>query len=260
MEMITSADGTTIAFDQLGSGPPLVLVSGAMCGRLADQAIAEALADQFTVLNYDRRGRGTAGTPDRTRSPGRSRISRPCWTRRVGRRWWSVSRPAAPWCCSRPLQGCRSGPRWRGRCRTGRTTRGGERRPTTADGPTSSWPRIGAVRRWSCSCAPSAYRSQPSPACSSHRSGPPARGSPRPWPTTRPCWVMAAYRSIGCRGSPARPRCSRAGPDRPCSPLPPRRRSRRCRPGRIGCSRVRSTTSTRPCWRRRSRSSSGQTS
>jgi pimeloyl-ACP methyl ester carboxylesterase len=61
MEMITSTDGTTIAFDQLGSGPPLVLVSGAMCGRLADQAIAEALADQFTVLNYDRRGRGDGG-------------------------------------------------------------------------------------------------------------------------------------------------------------------------------------------------------
>ena len=58
METITSADGTTIAFDQLGSGPPLVLVSGAMCGRRADQAIAEALAGGFTVLNYDRRGRG----------------------------------------------------------------------------------------------------------------------------------------------------------------------------------------------------------
>ena len=61
MEMITSADGTRIAFDQLGSGPPLVLVSGAMCGRRADEAIATALADRFTVLNYDRRGRGDSG-------------------------------------------------------------------------------------------------------------------------------------------------------------------------------------------------------
>jgi pimeloyl-ACP methyl ester carboxylesterase len=61
MEMIRSADGTTIAFDQLGSGPPLVLVSGAMCGRRADEAIATALADRFTVLNYDRRGRGDSG-------------------------------------------------------------------------------------------------------------------------------------------------------------------------------------------------------
>jgi pimeloyl-ACP methyl ester carboxylesterase len=58
METVTSADGTTIAFDQLGAGTPLVLVSGASCDRAVDAAIAEALAQHFTVLNYDRRGRG----------------------------------------------------------------------------------------------------------------------------------------------------------------------------------------------------------
>jgi pimeloyl-ACP methyl ester carboxylesterase len=58
METVTSADGTTIAFDQLGAGPPLVLVSGASCDRRIDAAIAETLAAHFTVLNYDRRGRG----------------------------------------------------------------------------------------------------------------------------------------------------------------------------------------------------------
>lgn len=58
METITSADGSTIAFDQLGGGPALVLVSGAMCGRAADAKSAAALAADFTVLNYDRRGRG----------------------------------------------------------------------------------------------------------------------------------------------------------------------------------------------------------
>lgn len=58
-EKITSADGTALAFDQLGEGPPLVLVSGAMCDRRADAKIAAALAaTDFTVLNYDRRGRG----------------------------------------------------------------------------------------------------------------------------------------------------------------------------------------------------------
>ena len=61
METVTSADGTTIAFDQLGSGPPLVLVSGASCDRAVDTGIAAALADHFTVLNYDRRGRGDSG-------------------------------------------------------------------------------------------------------------------------------------------------------------------------------------------------------
>ncbi len=58
MEKVQSKDGTTIAFDQLGEGAPLVLVAGASCDRSIDVPIAEALARHFTVLNYDRRGRG----------------------------------------------------------------------------------------------------------------------------------------------------------------------------------------------------------
>jgi pimeloyl-ACP methyl ester carboxylesterase len=58
METLTSADGTTIAFDQLGSGPALVLVAGASCDRAVDAGLAQGLAAHFTVLNYDRRGRG----------------------------------------------------------------------------------------------------------------------------------------------------------------------------------------------------------
>lgn len=58
METIESPDGTVIAFDQLGAGPPLVLVAGASCDRSIDAPIATALAAHFTVLNYDRRGRG----------------------------------------------------------------------------------------------------------------------------------------------------------------------------------------------------------
>ncbi len=61
MEKIQSADGTTIAFDQIGAGPPLILVAGASCDRAVDGPIAEALARYFTVLNYDRRGRGDSG-------------------------------------------------------------------------------------------------------------------------------------------------------------------------------------------------------
>ena len=55
---VTSADGTIIAFDQIGAGAPLVLVAGASCDRAVDARIAEGLAAHFTVLNYDRRGRG----------------------------------------------------------------------------------------------------------------------------------------------------------------------------------------------------------
>ena len=58
MERVQSKDGTVIAFDQLGEGAPLVLVAGASVDRSVDAPIADALARHFTVLNYDRRGRG----------------------------------------------------------------------------------------------------------------------------------------------------------------------------------------------------------
>jgi len=76
METVTSQDRTTLAFDRLGQGPPVVLVCGGSVDRMADAAIAQELASDFTVLNYDRRGRGTAGTRSRTRSTERSRTSR----------------------------------------------------------------------------------------------------------------------------------------------------------------------------------------
>jgi pimeloyl-ACP methyl ester carboxylesterase len=61
MEQVRSKDGTSIAFDQWGEGPPLVLVAGASCDRSIDAPIAEELARYFTVLNFDRRGRGDSG-------------------------------------------------------------------------------------------------------------------------------------------------------------------------------------------------------
>jgi pimeloyl-ACP methyl ester carboxylesterase len=64
METVTSKDGTTIGFDRLGAGPPVVLVCGGSVSRMADAAIAGELASDFTVFNYDRRGRGdSADTP-----------------------------------------------------------------------------------------------------------------------------------------------------------------------------------------------------
>jgi hypothetical protein len=58
---VTSADGTTIAFDRLGDGPPLIMVVGAFNTRATTEPVAAALQDRFTVLNYDRRGRGDSG-------------------------------------------------------------------------------------------------------------------------------------------------------------------------------------------------------
>jgi pimeloyl-ACP methyl ester carboxylesterase len=61
METVTSKDGTTIAFDRLGQGPPVVLVSGGSVDRMSLAGLAQELASDLTVLNYDRRGRGPSG-------------------------------------------------------------------------------------------------------------------------------------------------------------------------------------------------------
>ena len=62
-QFTTSTDGTTIAFETIGSGPALVLVDGAMCFREFGPArtVAAELADSYTVYVYDRRGRGESG-------------------------------------------------------------------------------------------------------------------------------------------------------------------------------------------------------
>jgi len=63
MKTVWSADGTTIAFDQLGSGPTIILAGGAFSYRAFPKLreLAELLAAHFTVINYDRRGRGDSG-------------------------------------------------------------------------------------------------------------------------------------------------------------------------------------------------------
>src|SRR5512138_2292931 len=61
MMKVRSADGTSIAFEISGEGPPLVLVGGAFCDRSARASgtpLAALLAPKFTVYSYDRRGRG----------------------------------------------------------------------------------------------------------------------------------------------------------------------------------------------------------
>jgi pimeloyl-ACP methyl ester carboxylesterase len=60
MPVVTSADGTAIAYERTGNGPALVLVDGALCYRAAGpmRPLAARLRDSFTVHTYDRRGRG----------------------------------------------------------------------------------------------------------------------------------------------------------------------------------------------------------
>ncbi len=63
MSRVISKDGTSIAFDKVGSGPALVLVDGAMGYRALgfSAPLVTLLAPHFTVITYDRRGRGESG-------------------------------------------------------------------------------------------------------------------------------------------------------------------------------------------------------
>lgn len=55
---VTSKDGTIIAYEQTGTGPVIILVSAALVDRDGARLLARELAPSFTVVNYDRRGRG----------------------------------------------------------------------------------------------------------------------------------------------------------------------------------------------------------
>ncbi|MCH6170364.1 alpha/beta fold hydrolase [Pseudonocardia alaniniphila] len=57
----TSSDGTTIGWRQLGSGPAIVVMHGAIATGEQWLPVAHALADEYTMLLVDRRGRGLSG-------------------------------------------------------------------------------------------------------------------------------------------------------------------------------------------------------
>jgi pimeloyl-ACP methyl ester carboxylesterase len=58
VDTTTSADGTTLAYERIGEGPPLVFVPGVFNLRDTCAPIAAQLADQFSCFTYDRRARG----------------------------------------------------------------------------------------------------------------------------------------------------------------------------------------------------------
>ncbi|MCT9084043.1 alpha/beta fold hydrolase [Streptomyces fulvoviolaceus] len=56
-----SHDGTPLAYGRTGQGPTVVLVPGAMSTGGTVAPLAEPLSDRFSVVVYDRRGRGESG-------------------------------------------------------------------------------------------------------------------------------------------------------------------------------------------------------
>lgn len=61
MHTVTSADGTTIAYQQSGTGSPVILVGGAFNDHQTAAPLAAVLAPHFATVSYDRRGRGSSG-------------------------------------------------------------------------------------------------------------------------------------------------------------------------------------------------------
>lgn len=61
MHTVTSSDGTTIAFEHEGSGPPVILLHGGSGTRETWDTLRPHRADTCTLVVPDRRGRGDSG-------------------------------------------------------------------------------------------------------------------------------------------------------------------------------------------------------
>ena len=61
MHQVRSVDGTAIAYERRGQGPPLVMVHGSSLDHTRWGPSVTGLAGRFTLLMMDRRGRGASG-------------------------------------------------------------------------------------------------------------------------------------------------------------------------------------------------------
>lgn len=61
MKTVASRDGTAIAFERAGEGPPIIFVFGAFNDHNRAVPLASVLQQRFTTYVYDRRGRGSSG-------------------------------------------------------------------------------------------------------------------------------------------------------------------------------------------------------
>lgn len=61
MRKVVSRDGTTIAYEKAGEGPPIVLLNGGFRDHTIFDPLVPELAPHCTTYVYDRRGRGESG-------------------------------------------------------------------------------------------------------------------------------------------------------------------------------------------------------
>ena len=92
---VLSKDGTAIAFQRIGDGPPVILVDGALCYRGMGQSgqLAELLAPHFTVFTYDDWHRAGAGAVSAGAEPHRGHPRAALQARALLRHRRGCSRP-----------------------------------------------------------------------------------------------------------------------------------------------------------------------
>ena len=65
MSTVTSPDSTVIDYDQYGDGPAVIFIGGATAYRAIDEGTTQTarrlVAERYTAIDYDRRGRGRSG-------------------------------------------------------------------------------------------------------------------------------------------------------------------------------------------------------
>ncbi len=61
LKKVISRDGTEIAYEIIGSGEPLIVAGGALSDHSAAAELSKVLSKYFSVISYDRRGRGESG-------------------------------------------------------------------------------------------------------------------------------------------------------------------------------------------------------
>jgi pimeloyl-ACP methyl ester carboxylesterase len=83
---MTTANGVDLYHEVRGDGPPVLFIMGASGDGGHFDKVADLLADEFTVITYDRRGTGRSPRPDRwtTSSPGQQADDAAALLKRLG--------------------------------------------------------------------------------------------------------------------------------------------------------------------------------
>lgn len=64
MAFATASDGTKLAYEAIGAGPPLLLIAGQASDRRVWELVRDDFAARYRVISFDHRGTGDSDKPD----------------------------------------------------------------------------------------------------------------------------------------------------------------------------------------------------